>query len=58
MPGRLTIAKHIRDLIRTLWQTNLIWGAPCIVGELRKLGIDVAKSTVDKYCVCPLLAYP
>ena len=27
------------------------WGSPRIVGELRKLGIDVAKSTVEKYRV-------
>ena len=29
------------------------WGSPRIVGELRKLGIDVAKSTVEKYQVRP-----
>jgi hypothetical protein len=27
------------------------WGSPWSVGELRKLGIDVAKSTVEKYRV-------
>ena len=32
-----------------MWQTNPTWGAPRIVGELRKLGIDVAKSTVETY---------
>jgi putative transposase len=48
-PGRRTIAKEVRDLIRTMWQTNPTWGAPRIVGELRKVGIDVAKSTVEKY---------
>jgi putative transposase len=47
--GRPTIAKDVRDLIRTMWQTNPTWGTPRIVGELRKLGIDVAKSTVEKY---------
>jgi putative transposase len=51
--GRPTIAKEVRDLIRTMWQTNPTWGAPRIVGELRKLGIDVAKSTVEKYRVRP-----
>jgi transposase InsO family protein len=29
-------------------QTNPTWGSPRIVGELRKLGIEVAKSTVEK----------
>ena len=32
-----------------MWQANLTWGSPRIVGELRKLGIIVAKSTVEKY---------
>jgi putative transposase len=52
-PGRPTIAKEVRDLIRTMWQTNPTWGAPRIVGELRKLGIDVAKSAVETYRVRP-----
>jgi hypothetical protein len=36
-----------------MWQANPTWGAPRIVGELRKLGINVAKSTVEKYRVRP-----
>ncbi len=32
-----------------MWQTNPTWGSPRIVAELRKLGIHVAKSTVEKY---------
>src|SRR6266403_5864654 len=52
-PGRPTIAKEVRELIRTMWQTNPTWGAPRIVGELHKLGIDVAKSTVETYRVRP-----
>jgi transposase InsO family protein len=32
---------------------NPLWGAPRIVGELRKIGIRVAKSTVEKYMVRP-----
>jgi hypothetical protein len=47
--GRPTIAKDIRQLIRDMWQATPTWGAPRIVGELRKLGIDVAKSTVEEY---------
>ena len=50
-PGRPRIAKEVRELIRTMWQANPTWGAPRIVGELRKLGINVAKSTVEKYRV-------
>ena len=30
---------------------NPLWGTPRIVGELAKLGIKVAKATVDKYLV-------
>jgi putative transposase len=51
--GRPVVAKTIRDLIRTMSQANPTWGSPRIVGELRKLGIDVAKSTVEKYRVRP-----
>jgi hypothetical protein len=36
-----------------MWQSDPTWGAPRIVGELRKLGIDVAKSTVEKYRMRP-----
>jgi putative transposase len=52
-PGRPAIAKEVRALIRTMWQSNPTWGAPRIVGELQKLGIDVAKSTMEKYRVRP-----
>jgi transposase InsO family protein len=52
-PGRPTIAKEVRDLIRMMWQTNPTWGSPRIVGELRKLGIDVTKSMVETYRMRP-----
>jgi putative transposase len=38
-------------LIRTISSANPLWGTPRIVGELGKLGINLAKSTVDKYRV-------
>ena len=38
-----------RDLIRTMGRDNPLWGAPRIHGELLKLGIDIAQSTVAKY---------
>jgi putative transposase len=34
-------------------RANPTWGSSRIVGELRKLGIEVAKSTVEKYRVRP-----
>jgi Integrase core domain len=47
--GRPAIAKDMRDLIREISRANPLWGAPRIHGELLKLGIDVAQSTVAKY---------
>jgi putative transposase len=52
-PGRPVIAKKLRDLMRMMSLANPTWGSPRIIGELRKLGIDVAKSTVEKYRVRP-----
>ena len=51
--GRPPVAKEIRDLIRTISAANPTWGAPRLMGELGKLGIEVAKSTVEKYRVRP-----
>ena len=50
-PGRPPVPEEIRTLIRKMSEASIIWGSPRIVGELRKLGIDVAKSTVEKYRV-------
>jgi len=47
--GRPAIAQEVRALIRDMWRSNPTWGSPRIVGELRKLGLNVAKSTVEKY---------
>jgi putative transposase len=49
--GRPAACKAIRDLIRQMSSTNPRWGSPRIVGELAKLGIRVAKATVEKYMV-------
>src|SRR5215813_6529364 len=49
--GRPAIPREIRDLIREMSQANWLWGAPRIHGELLKLGIEVAESTVAKYMV-------
>jgi transposase InsO family protein len=48
-PGRPTISKEVRELIEDMWRSNPTWGSPRIVGELRKIGITVATSTVEKY---------
>ncbi len=50
-PGRPKIDKEVRDLIRQISIANPLWGAPRIHGELMKLGIDVAQSTIAKYMV-------
>jgi hypothetical protein len=49
--GRPRIAKEVRDLIRRMSLENPLWGAPKIHGELLKLGIEVAQSTVSIYMV-------
>jgi len=48
-PGRPVISHEVRDLIRTMCQENPGWGAPRIHGELLKLGINIAESSVSKY---------
>lgn len=50
-PGRPAVAKEIRDLIRRMSSANPLWGSPRIVGELQKIGIDLPKSTVEKYMI-------
>ena len=52
-PGRPAITKELRTLIRDISAANPRWGSPWILGEVRKLGIAVAKSTVEKYRVRP-----
>ncbi len=48
-PGRPRISRELRKLIARMWEANPTWGSPKIVAELAMLGIDVAKSTVEKY---------
>jgi len=47
--GRPAVAREVRDLIRRMSRSNPLWGAPRIHGELQKLGIDIAQTTVSKY---------
>ena len=47
-PGRPSIPREVRDLIRRMSSANSLWGAPRIVGELAKIGIDLPRSTVAK----------
>ncbi|MGB5201696.1 MAG: integrase core domain-containing protein [Sedimenticolaceae bacterium] len=48
-PGRPPISRELRELIGRMWKANPTWGSPRIVAEFAKLGIEVAKSTVEKY---------
>jgi putative transposase len=50
-PGRPTVPKEIRKLIRQMSRDNQLWGAPRIHGELLKLGIDIGETSVSKYMV-------
>jgi transposase InsO family protein len=49
--GRPRVPREVRALIRQMSLANRLWGAPRIHGELLKLGIEVAQSTVAKYMV-------
>ena len=49
--GRPSVAKEVRDLIRRMSSANSLWGSPRILGELSRIGIVVAKSTVEKYMI-------
>ena len=49
--GRPQIETELRALIRQMSTENLLWGAPRIHGELLKLGVEVAQSSVAKYMV-------
>jgi putative transposase len=50
-PRRPVISHEVRELIRKMCRENPGWGAPRIHGELLKLGIDIAESSVSKYMV-------
>jgi len=47
--GRKPLAEEIVTLIKNIARDNRSWGAERIRGELLKLGIKVAKSTIQKY---------
>ena len=47
--GRPQIDPERRELIRRMSVENPLWGAPRIHGELLKLGVEVAQSSVAKY---------
>jgi hypothetical protein len=47
--GRPAVPNDIRDLVRTMSRDNPLGGAPRIHGELLKLYIDIAQSSVAKY---------
>jgi len=47
--GRPKVAAEVCSLIRRMSLENSLWGAPRIHGELLKLGVEVAQSTVAAY---------
>src|SRR6266568_8009231 len=49
--ARRPVAREVRDLIRRISFENPLWGATKIHGELLKLGIEIAQSTVSIYMV-------
>src|SRR6202795_5214748 len=49
--GRPQIDTELRALIRRMSVENPLWGAPRIPGDLLKLGVAAAQSSVAKYMV-------
>jgi putative transposase len=49
--GRQAVPSDVRALIRSMSETNPLWGAPRIHGELLKLGLDISQATAAKYLV-------
>ena len=49
--GRPRVDAELRALIQKMGIDNPLWGAPRIHGELLKLGLEVAQSSVAKYMV-------
>lgn len=47
--GRPRVPRELRVLICEMSLANSLWGEPRLHGELVKLGIEVAQSTVAKY---------
>jgi transposase InsO family protein len=47
--GRPSLTKDIVGLIKSMAYDNRTWGAERIRGELLKLGVQVSKSTIQKY---------
>jgi putative transposase len=50
-PGRPATDPEIVRLIRNMSKANPFWGSPRIRDELKKIGIKLAKSTIEKYMV-------
>src|SRR5947199_6520111 len=57
-PGRPGVPSDTREPIRRISRENPTWGAPRIHGELLKLGIEIAESSVSKYLVRARLLRP
>jgi transposase InsO family protein len=49
--GRPAAAREVVSLIRSMSRANPLWGAPRIHGELAKIGIEAAQSTVARYMI-------
>jgi len=51
LASRPAVLADTQSLVRRISRENPLWGAPRIHGELLKLGIEIAQSTVAKYIV-------
>ena len=57
-PGRPPLPGATAALIRRLADENPLWGAERIQGELQKLGLRVAKRTIQRYLPAPRAPRP
>jgi putative transposase len=46
--GRPTVSPEVKVLIKQMAQSNPLWGAPQIHGELQKPGIEISERTVSR----------
>ena len=47
-PGRPRLTREVRKLVTEMKQSNPIWGAPRVHGELLKLGIEISERSISR----------
>ena len=50
-PGRPSVDPEIITLVRGMSRANPLWGSPHIEGELKRIRVFLARSTIEKYMI-------